>query len=52
MGRPIGPNDLLIAATARAKDLTVVTSNTREFHRVVGLRVEDWATDGDGGLSL
>jgi len=41
-GRPIGPNDLLIAATARAHDLTLVTSNTREFSRVAGLRLEDW----------
>ncbi len=41
-GRPIGPNDLLIAATARAHDATLVTHNTREFSRVVGLKVEDW----------
>lgn len=41
-GRPIGPNDLLIAATARAHDLVLVTRNTREFDRVPGLRVDDW----------
>jgi tRNA(fMet)-specific endonuclease VapC len=41
-GRPIGPNDLLIAATARAHDLVLVTANTREFGRVPGLRVVDW----------
>jgi tRNA(fMet)-specific endonuclease VapC len=41
-GRPIGPNDLLIAATARAHDLVLVTANTREFGRVPGLRVADW----------
>lgn len=41
-GTPIGPNDLFIAATALAHDLTLVTHNTREFSRVVGLRVEDW----------
>ena len=41
-GRPIGPNDLLIAATARAHDLVLVTHNTREFGRVPGLRIEDW----------
>lgn len=41
-GRPIGPNDLLIAATARAHDLVLVTHNTREFGRVPGLRVDDW----------
>ena len=41
-GRPIGPNDLLIAATARAHDVVLVTRNTREFGRVPGLRIEDW----------
>jgi tRNA(fMet)-specific endonuclease VapC len=42
LGTPIGPNDLLIAAHARALDLTVVTANAREFLRVPGLRVESW----------
>jgi tRNA(fMet)-specific endonuclease VapC len=42
-GRPIGERDLIIAATALAHDLTVVTNNTREFRRVPGLRVEDWS---------
>ncbi len=41
-GRPIGPYDLLIAATARAHDLVLVTHNGREFGRVPGLRFEDW----------
>ena len=41
-GQLIGPNDLLIAATARAHDLILVTHNTREFSRVVGLNLEDW----------
>jgi tRNA(fMet)-specific endonuclease VapC len=41
-GTPIGPNDLLIAATARAHDCILVTRNTREFTRIVGLRVENW----------
>lgn len=41
-GTPIGPNDLLIAATARAHDLVLVTHNTREFSRVTGLQIEDW----------
>lgn len=40
---PIGPNDLLIAAHARSLDLTVVTANEREFSRVPGLKVENWA---------
>jgi len=41
-GTPIGPNDLLIAAHARAADCTVVTANAREFSRVPGLAVENW----------
>ena len=41
-GNPIGPNDLFIAATALANDLTLVTHNQREFSRVVGLETEDW----------
>jgi tRNA(fMet)-specific endonuclease VapC len=47
-GNTIGPNDLLIAATARAHDLTLVTNKTREFSRVVGLRLEDWQTSYPG----
>jgi tRNA(fMet)-specific endonuclease VapC len=42
LGQPIGPKDLMIAATARAHSVTVVTANLREFGRVVALRVEDW----------
>ncbi|KAF1047051.1 PIN domain-containing protein [Xylophilus sp.] len=41
-GRPIGHYDTLIAATALAHGLTVVTHNTREFAHVPGLRLEDW----------
>jgi len=41
-GRPIGERDLLIAATAKSRRLTVVTHNVREFSRVDGLKVEDW----------
>jgi tRNA(fMet)-specific endonuclease VapC len=42
IGQPIGGNDLLIAAHARALRLTVVTANVREFLRVPGLAVENW----------
>jgi tRNA(fMet)-specific endonuclease VapC len=42
-GKPIGPLDTLIAAHALSLDLTLVTSNTKEFRRVKGLRVENWA---------
>lgn len=41
-GHPIGPNDLLIAAHARAVGAVLVTANRREFDRVSGLRVENW----------
>ena len=41
-GTPIGHYDLLIAGTALANDLIMVTNNTREFSRVPGLLVEDW----------
>ena len=41
-GTPIGPYDVQIAGIALAKNLTVVTRNTREFQRVPSLRVENW----------
>jgi tRNA(fMet)-specific endonuclease VapC len=41
-GTPIGPYDLLIAGLARSQGMTLVTSNTKEFERVVGLHVENW----------
>ena len=41
-GRPIGPLDTLIAAHALSLDLTLVSSNEREFARVARLRVENW----------
>jgi tRNA(fMet)-specific endonuclease VapC len=42
-GTPIGANDLWIACHALAEQATLVTHNTREFERVAGLRLEDWA---------
>jgi tRNA(fMet)-specific endonuclease VapC len=41
-GTPIGGNDLLIAAHARAIGATMVTANADEFKRVHGLGVENW----------
>lgn len=41
-GKIIGPNDLLIAAIARANDAVLVTHNTKEFSRITGLQLEDW----------
>lgn len=46
-GTPIGPNDMIIAAHARALDATLVTDNVREFTRVAGLKVENWLGAGD-----
>jgi tRNA(fMet)-specific endonuclease VapC len=42
-GTMIGANDLLIAAHARCLGLTLVTNNVREFSRVQGLKLENWA---------
>jgi tRNA(fMet)-specific endonuclease VapC len=43
-GKMIGANDLLIAAHARSQGLILVTNNTREFSRVSGLKIENWAS--------
>jgi len=42
-GKPIGAYDVLIAGQALAREMTLVTSNVREFSRVRGLAWEDWA---------
>jgi tRNA(fMet)-specific endonuclease VapC len=42
VGRPIGGNDLLIAAQAMALGHTIVTDNDAEFVRIEGLRRENW----------
>jgi len=42
-GETIGNNDLWIAAHAKAADLILVTNNEREFKRVPGLKVQNWA---------
>ena len=42
-GQTIGNNDLWIAAHARAEGWVLVTNNEREFRRVDGLAVENWA---------
>jgi tRNA(fMet)-specific endonuclease VapC len=41
-GRPIGPYDVMLAGTALAHALTVVSGNLREFRRIDGLVCEDW----------
>lgn len=42
-GKMIGTNDLFIAAHARSLGLILVTNNTREFGRVRGLKIDNWA---------
>src|ERR1700682_456687 len=49
-GKPIGGNDLLIAAHAYAIGATVVTANTNEFKRIRGLNVENWLAWILGGV--
>jgi tRNA(fMet)-specific endonuclease VapC len=43
VGRPVGAYDVLLAGQARRRGATLVTSNTKEFARVRGLKWEDWA---------
>ncbi len=43
-GTPIGANDLWIACHALSLDATLVSHNVREFERIAGLRLEDWAS--------
>lgn len=44
-GKPIGNNDLWIAAHALALDLILVTNNVKEFSRIKHLRVENWVAE-------
>lgn len=41
-GKPIGPYDVMIAGCALNRKLVLVTSNTSEFERVKGLKIENW----------
>ena len=43
-GTPIGPLDTLIAAQAVARKLVLVSNNEREFSRIAGLSIENWAS--------
>ncbi len=42
-GMGIGPNDVLIASIVQFHEGTLVTNNVREFERVPGLKIENWA---------
>ncbi|HPO04016.1 MAG TPA: type II toxin-antitoxin system VapC family toxin [Bacillota bacterium] len=42
-GTPIGVMDMLIAAHAKAKGLIIVSNNVKEFARVEGLELKNWA---------
>jgi tRNA(fMet)-specific endonuclease VapC len=42
LGTPIGPYDALIGGQARARNLTLITRNVREFERIKDLAVETW----------
>ena len=42
-GSPVGPNDMIIAATVMACNGTLVTRNMDEFSRIDGLQIEDWS---------
>jgi tRNA(fMet)-specific endonuclease VapC len=43
VGKPVGAYDVLLAGQARRRGATLVTSNTKEFARVQGLKWKDWA---------
>ena len=42
IGRPIGPNDLIIASTVLSKKGILITNNIREFERIENLKIENW----------
>lgn len=50
-GRPIGPNDMLIAAQALAHECVLVTANVVEFSRVADLQVTNWLGEAGDPLS-
>lgn len=51
-GIPIDPLDMMIAGHALSLGYTVVTNNTREFKRVKGLRLENWAEENKQSTML
>lgn len=47
LGTPIGPLDMMIAGHAKSMGYTVVTNNIKEFEKVEGLLLENWAGEND-----
>ncbi|MCM1258285.1 MAG: type II toxin-antitoxin system VapC family toxin [Roseburia sp.] len=47
-GKVIGPLDMMIAGHAKSLGYTIVTNNTKEFMRVNGLKLENWAINQEG----
>jgi tRNA(fMet)-specific endonuclease VapC len=45
LGTPIGSLDTMIAAHALSLNVNLVTNNTKEFNRVLGLKLLDWVRD-------
>ena len=43
VGENVGPNDLLIASIVKFHDGILVTNNVKEFERIKGLKIENWA---------
>ena len=41
-GKPVADFDLLIASVEIAKNLILVTNNTRHYQRIIGLNLENW----------
>jgi len=48
-GIPLDDFDLALAVSAVARNLVLVTNNTKHFKRIEGLRLENWAEPGEGG---
>ena len=44
-GSPVGPNDLIIAATVLSQNSVLVTNNTKEFRRIQELMLENWVEE-------
>ena len=44
-GTPVADFDLLIASVAIAKNLILVTNNTRHYQRITGLNLDNWSLE-------